>query len=96
MAGDICDACNTNKSVGVASAPGVPMSVAYCQECLDANSHLMDILVANTACIGGLDYSAPWWKRVVDTSLARQGKTMEWFNEQVHAVIEQLSRIEGG
>lgn len=78
-----CEACNKNEAVGVACVPGVPMSVAYCQECLQANNHPMPVLIANTACIGGLNHAAEFWKKMVSASLKHQGKTLEWFNEEV-------------
>lgn len=34
-----CDCCGTNEALGVASIPGLPISVAYCRQCIDANIH---------------------------------------------------------
>ena len=79
----ICECCNKNEAIGVACVPMVPCSVAYCRECLKANSHPMNILVANTICIGGLENANEEWKQMVLDSLKYQGKTLEWFNEQV-------------
>ncbi len=91
-----CESCNKNKSVGVACVPGVPYSAAYCGECLDANSHPMHILVANTACCGGLEHCTGWWKDIVESSLKHQGKDMEWFTEKVKVSIRQLEGLQGG
>lgn len=85
----VCEACNKNISVGVCSVPGVPYSAAYCAECLEADSHPMFLLLANTACCGGLQHSAPWWKEIVTRSLAHQGKTQEWFDAEVEQAIQQ-------
>ena len=79
----ICECCNKNEAIGVACVPMVPCSVAYCRECLKANSHPMNILVANTICIDGLENANEEWKQMVLDSLKYQGKTLEWFNEQV-------------
>lgn len=79
----ICESCNKNEAIGVACVPGVPYSAAYCIECLKANSNPMHILIANTACCGGLEHCNEWWKQIVDMSLKHQGKTLEWFNNEV-------------
>lgn len=85
----ICDVCNKNESVGVACIPMVPMSVAYCRECLQANSHPMYVLIANTVCIGGLEHANEDWKEMVMCSLKHQDKTLEWFNAQVKEGIDE-------
>jgi hypothetical protein len=79
----ICEACGKNEAVGVCCVPAVAMSCAYCKPCLEANNHPMHVLVANTACIGGLDKSADFWREMVTDSLKTQGKTLEWFNAEV-------------
>jgi len=83
-----CNVCKTNKAIGVVAVPMVPMSVAYCRECLEANSHPMYILIANTACAGGLEHANEAWKKMVMDSLKHQDKTLEWFNEQVQESIK--------
>lgn len=35
MAGNTCDVCHRDGVAGVAASPFVPMSFAYCEECLD-------------------------------------------------------------
>ncbi len=85
----ICDACKENEALGVAAVPGVPMSVAYCRECLQANSHPMYVLIGNTACCGGLDNTVDEWQQMVMCSLHHQDKTLEWFNEEVRKSIEK-------
>lgn len=81
----LCEVCNKNKSVGTCCVPGVPFSCAYCRSCLDLNVHPWNILVANTACIGNLEMSAPWWKEMVANTCKFLGKTIEQFNEEVEA-----------
>lgn len=85
----ICDACTKNEAIGVACVPMVPCSMAYCKECLQANSHPMNVLIANTACIGGLGLANEFWKAMVMDSLKHQDKTLEWFNKQVAESIEK-------
>lgn len=86
----ICEACNENEAIGVACVPLVPMSSAYCRECLQANNHPMPVLIANTVCIGGLEHGSELWKKMVIDSLKHQGKTLDWFYEQVEeALIKQ-------
>lgn len=87
----VCDVCKTNKAIGVAAIPMVPMSAAYCRECLEANSHPMFILIANTVCVSGLEHANEPWKRMVMDSLKHQGKTLGWFNEQVQEGIKSMS-----
>jgi hypothetical protein len=84
----LCEVCNKNKSIGVASVPGVPYSAAYCKECLEANAHPLFIIIANTACCGGLDKCSDWWKEIVNDTLKHLNKTLEWFNKEVELSIE--------
>jgi hypothetical protein len=56
----ICDVCRERPSVGVAAVPGVPMSCAYCKECLQANAHPLYVVIGNTALVGGYDQAADW------------------------------------
>ena len=78
----------TIRSVGVFAVPGIPMSVAYCEKCLEADSHPIGLLIANTVCCGGWDNCADWWKEIVEHSLEYQGKTLEWFNGAVQKILE--------
>jgi hypothetical protein len=85
----ICEVCNTNEAIGVAAIPGIPMSVAYCKECLEKDSYPMWALISYTACCNGLDHCAEWWKEIVGHSLKAQGKTIEWFNAEVKKCLEE-------
>jgi hypothetical protein len=85
----ICEACNKNESIGVCCVPGVPVSCAYCKDCLKNNNHPMPILIANTVCCGGLEHCADWWKEMVIQSLQHQNKTIEWFNSEVEKELEK-------
>lgn len=89
----ICESCRKNESVGVCSVPAVPYSAAYCQECLNADSHPMFILIANTAINGGLEHCADFWKEMVEHSLKHQGETLKWFNIAVENSIREFDKI---
>lgn len=86
----VCNVCRKNKAIGVASVPGVPISVAYCMDCLEAGAHPIGIMIANTACLGGLDRAAGYWKYMVYDSLYRIGKDLEWFNTEVEKAIKEF------
>ena len=73
----ICDVCGKNEAVGVACVPMVPCSMAYCQECLQANAHPLSGLIANTACIGGLEHANECWVKMITDTLKHLGKTDE-------------------
>lgn len=85
----ICEVCNINEAIGVAAIPGIPMSVAYCKDCLEKDSHPLWALIANTACCNDLEHCAEWWKEIVRHSLKAQGKTIEWFNGEVAKCLEK-------
>lgn len=82
-ANPLCEVCDQNESIGIAAMPGVPCSVAYCRECLDANAHPWGLLIANTACVGGLKNVTPWWKEMVEATCKKLGKTIEEFTTAV-------------
>lgn len=87
----ICNVCEKNRAKGVCCVPGVPVSMAYCQECLSANAHPWGILVANTACVGSFADSADWWKKMVYDTIAHLGSeyTLARFLDDVaHSVVE--------
>lgn len=86
-----CEVCNQRDSIGGASVPGVPISVAYCKECVQANAHPWRILVANTSCIGKLEDCADWWKRMVEDTCKHLGKTLEEFNKEVDETNKEMS-----
>lgn len=87
-----CDVCGTNESVGVASVPGVAMSVAYCQGCLRANAHPYGVLVANTATLGSYDEAAEWWREMIDDTCRHLGKTREQFDLDVAMTARDSDR----
>ena len=84
-----CDVCG-KPAIGVACIPGVPMSVAYCRECLEANAHPWWALVANTICINGLENADDGWKGMVYDTCKRLHKTLEEFNKEVARGIKEM------
>ena len=86
----ICEVCEKNEAVGVASVPGVPYSAAYCRECLAADAHPLGIVVANTACIGGMEYAADWWKEIVEHTLEHLKVAREDFDKQVADALKSM------
>lgn len=89
----ICDVCGERQAVGVAAVPGVPISVAYCKLCLQANAHPLYVLIGNTALCGGFDQCADWWQGMVESTLQHLGKTREWFDVEVLESMLQLDDI---
>lgn len=85
-----CEVCNKNTAIGVASVPGVAYSAAYCTKCLAENAHPYGIVVANTACIGGYDQSADWWREIINDTLKYLGKTREQFDADVAESIKEF------
>jgi hypothetical protein len=87
-----CEVCGLRPSVGVACVPGVPYSAAYCRECLAVNAHPWGILIANTACLDGLEHAASWWVEMVDDTCKHLGRTRETFELEVKAAIADMER----
>lgn len=86
----VCAVCNNEPAVGVASIPGMPMSEAYGRKCLDANAHPWWALALQTACLGGLEHAAPWWREMVESTCAHLGRTLEEFNAEVARDMAQM------
>lgn len=79
-----CNVCDKKGVAGVAAIPFIPMSVAYCRECLNANAHPWWALVGNQSIIGDpLETTHPEWQRMVHDTCAHLGKTVEDFNRDV-------------
>ena len=92
-----CDTCGKSPIRGVAAIPFIPMSVAYCQECLSANAHPWWALVANQACIRDpLEDSHPEWQQMVADTCAHLGKTREQFDADVAESIAKEQEAFGG
>jgi len=55
----LCDVCNKEEIFGVASIPGIPMSVAYCKNCINADAHPIWAIRGNIVCCGGVEHINP-------------------------------------
>ena len=89
-----CQVCDKNKAVGVCCIPSVPVTVAYCSECLQANAHPWFILISNTACCGGLEHMADFWRKMVTDTCKHLNKTLDEFNADVVKDIKNLEEYE--
>lgn len=88
----VCEVCHSIPVEGVYSVPAIPYSAAYCSDCKDAGAHPWHLLVANTAMIGSLDMTAPWWRMMVESTCERLGRSLAEFEKDVQGAI----REEGG
>ena len=88
----LCSVCEAEPAVGVACVPGVPFSASYGRRCLIAGAHPWGILVANTACLGGWDRAADWWKEIVLTTCRHLDRSVEEFKKAVTSSIEELEK----
>lgn len=83
-----CNVCSERDAIGVAAIPGIPMSVAWCRECIQSGAIPYWAAVANTAIINGMEYAAEWWHEVVDDTLRWLGKSREEFDADVAVSME--------
>ena len=90
-----CQCCGKEPSVGVASIPGVPMSIAWGRNCLEADVVPLWVCFAQVGAVDdepgmppdfryGREMFAPWWLEVHDLTLAYFGVTEEEFWEAVN------------
>lgn len=91
----ICGCCEQEKPiVGVASVPGVPLSIAWCSDCLKSGAIPYDVAVANTACCGGLDQCNEAWRAIVDATLHYFKKSLDEFTADVQADIKAMQEFD--
>jgi hypothetical protein len=90
MANNLCECCDKNPSVAVASVAGMPMSIAWCRDCLEAGVSPYWALVANAISIDGMDHAADWFIAEVEHSLKYFKKTWAQFNEEVARGIKEM------
>lgn len=90
----LCDVCGTRGSVGTYSIPGMPMSAAYCNSCINIGAHPWWALVAKVALSGGWDQMAiPYrlaFERLVENTCKCLGRTMQDFNADLQKEVELL------
>lgn len=88
----LCEVCLKNAPVGVCAVPGVPMSCAYCAECLAAGAHPWVIVVTNTALAGErLEDTVPWWQELAHATMKHLGKTREEFDVDVASSLKLMT-----
>ena len=87
-----CDTCGKTGIVGVAAMPGVPVSFAYCRECLTANAHPYFAVVGNTASCGGYEHTNDEWKDIVHCTLKHLNKSMEEFIADVKVDMDDFEK----
>jgi len=71
----ICDVCDRDREIGVASLPFAPMSVAFCRECLTQRAYPLWSLLGLIDMCGGPDEVAAW---VHDCKAFKAGVYIEW------------------
>lgn len=89
----ICEVCREEPSVGVFAIPYVPMSVRYGEKCLNANAHPWEILVANTACIGGRINSNEEWQKMIVCTCDHLNRTLQEFDLCVDISIKEMNSM---
>lgn len=92
MSDDLCDTCKKGKTVGVACVPGVPMSAAYCKECLEEGASPIGILRANVACCGGVERTDPRYLNGTWTYCDEEYMTLKAALER-HPLTEEELRV---
>lgn len=90
----VCQVCESEPAIGVASVPGVPISMAYGRKCLEANAHPYEIVVINTAMLGGLDQAAPWWDQLVTDTLEHLEIPRSTFDSDVAGAVARIEADE--
>lgn len=88
-----CDTCGEEPILGEFAMPGVPISFAYCQECVTSNAHPYFAIVSNTAACGGLSKTAFFWRQMVKATLHRVDVSPEQFEADVQHKISDLRRM---
>lgn len=83
-----CDVCGNDRKVAVASLPGMPVSVARCAACYQADAVPLWAAVANTVQIGGMANAADWWLDTVEATLSHLGISRDAFNK----MVEEMNR----
>ena len=89
----ICQCCDKNEAIGVASSTMGAFSVAYCQKCLDAGVEPLWALVATAASCGEIKDGkligmADWFYNTLDNSLKYFNYSYETFIKEVEAGIK--------
>lgn len=91
MAGNVCDVCNENESIGVASSWLGAFSSAYCRRCATegAEPYWAIIATATMGRLGTFQDFVPAFQDTVMATLKILGKTIEEYWADVEKSIEE-------
>lgn len=74
---NLADCCRKNPTVGVAAIPGLPMSIGWCQECLNAGVQPSWAIAMQVEMMGGIEEAAEWFQDEALRTLAHFGISAE-------------------
>lgn len=88
-----CDVCGNTGKLESICVPGVPLTLAYCEKCLNENRHPWEVLVGQTALAETLENTDEFWQRMVFDTLKATGKSREEFDKEVKDLRKQIEGI---
>lgn len=90
-----CQCCGLAPSVGIGPIPGVPMMIAWCQNCMNANVMPYWALVTTVALVSGFQYDPDRLtvsvKELVNDTLSYFNISEEQFSKDVLDEVINLS-----
>jgi hypothetical protein len=92
----LCQCCRHEPAFGVASIPGVPISITWCVTCIQTGVMPIDVL-ATTCAINGGDYDemAEWWlDGYLAPSLHHFDVSLDRFDVMVHEIIADFEAMD--
>lgn len=90
--GTLCECCNKEVAIGVASIPFIPVSIAWCRTCLAAGVIPVWAAVANTVLCGGYDNCSEDWHGYVDRTINHFSIPREEFDREVlHGIRDETA-----
>lgn len=93
MKEQLCNVCRVNKAKGVYASRIAPVSLAYCESCLNKGAEAYNVLVT-TAALSKLenpDYQIEMrFKEIVTATLEVTGSTLEEFNRDVEIELQGI------
>lgn len=79
----ICEVCALRRAIMLRALPGVGDTVPVCRPCHDAGAIPLEVAVAHTAAMHGMDRAAPWWHYLIHDTLEHLRTTMAEFEALV-------------
>lgn len=86
-----CQCCNKNESVGFAAVPGMPVTIAWCQECLNAEVTPYGILVFNVGTAGKVQSRDDIVAMFVDWYVDEIDRTLEYFDVSFDQFVSDIN-----